>query len=340
MLLSHTNFFSFSYLFFLYTLSSTFCSLNQHGPSLDLRSPFGSYRSANRGDVGPATFRKSLICSPHSYFVQTWKSAMVALTLLSVWWELFDWAFDPLKTTSVLAFIILGEVLFVFDILLHFRITFPDKSTLRLVINDRDVAQRYFKTNFPLDLVGTVPVLIAMFGGDAVWTRHVKLLRLCRMARIWNAEQMKLDYVQLLKLLMYFATLAHFMACIWFGLCGAYHLEHFPGDNNMLGREFEVTTTSSIEEKYTYSMYFGLLLVLGENIPPATITEAWFAWFALFLGCIAFSAVVGQVTVLLQELHHERNRYYERLLALEAKMSILNIPMELRTRVIEWSAYR
>ena len=297
------------------------------------------YRSSNRGDVGPATFRKSFICSPHSRFVQSWKSAMIALTLISVWWELFDWAFEPIHDPMITALRIVTEILFVLDIIMHFRITFPDKSTLQLVTNQKDVARRYFHTSFPLDLLGTVPVIVAVLVGNLPSTRTVKLLRLARLARIWNAEQMKLDYVQLLKLLIYFATLAHFMACVWYGLCGAYHLNDYPGDRNMLGREFGVFITSPIAEKYTYSMYFGLLLVLGENIPPSTVVEAWFAWFALFLGCIAFSAVVGQVTVLLQELHHERNRYYERLLALEAKMHILKIPAELRTRVIEWEEY-
>ena len=153
------------------------------------------YRSSNRGDVGPATFRKSFICSPHSRFVQSWKSAMIALTLISVWWELFDWAFEPIHDPMITALRIVTEILFVLDIIMHFRITFPDKSTLQLVTNQKDVARRYFHTSFPLDLLGTVPVIVAVLVGNLPSTRTVKLLRLARLARIWNAEQMKLDYV-------------------------------------------------------------------------------------------------------------------------------------------------
>ena len=296
------------------------------------------YRSSNRGDLGPATFRKSWLFSPLSQFVQVWKAAMAGLTLVSVWWVLFDWAFKPPPTPTLVGLEIAVELVFIIDILLHFRITYPDESTLKLVTDEWAVARNFLRTSFPLDMLGTLPVLVVFFLPPGA-QYGFKLLRMARIARIWNAERMRLNYKQLLHLLAYFATLAHFVACMWYGICGAYHLKHYPGENNLIGREFEVTVSSPLEEKYTYSMYYGLLLVLGENIPPSTVAEAWFAWAALFLGCVAFSAVVGQVTVLLQELHHERNRYYERLLALDAKMRILKIPRELRARVMEWLEY-
>ena len=297
------------------------------------------YRSTNRGDIGPAALN---FISPHGKFVHVWKTIINGLTLISVWFVLFNWAFQPELHPSLQVGELLIEIAFITDVLLHFRITYPDHSTLQLVTNSKDVAKHYLFTDFPLDLVGTAPVCIAVLitlSVSSPFWHGVKLLRLARLARLWNAEKMKLDYMQLLNLLVYFATLAHFVSCTWFGLCGNYHLAHFPGDLNLIGREFGVTITSSVSEKYTYSMYYGLLLVLGENIPPSTVVEAWFAWMALFLGCIAFSAVVGQVTVLMQELHHERNRYYERLLALEAKMRILKIPAELSRRVLEWEEY-
>ena len=316
------------------------------------------YRSTNRGDIGKTTCTSACqiarLLSPHGSFIQSWKKTSSAMIICSIWFVLFNWAFQPPMQMypHYQLLEILVELFFVVDVCLHFRITYPNDSTLQLATNSKDVATHYLTDGFLGDFIGTFPVFVAVIivtaNSTATPTKDVaksvqfwnviKLFRLARLARIWKADKMKLDYMQLVNLLIYFASLAHFVSCVWFGFCGHYHLENYP-NYNLIGREFGVIQTSSISEKYTYSMYYGLLLVLGENIPPRSVFEAWFAWFSLFLGCIAFSAVVGQVTVLMQELHHERNLYYERLLALEAKMRILKIPKELSRRVLEWEAY-
>jgi hypothetical protein len=184
------------------------------------------YRSTNRGDIGKTTCTTACqiarLLSPHGSFIQSWKKTSSALIICSLWFVLFNWAFQPpMQMYPHYQFLeIFVELFFVVDVCMHFRITYPNDSTLQLATNSKDVASHYLKDGFLADFMGTFPVFVAVIivtaSSTATLTEDVaksvqfwnviKLFRLARLARIWKADKMKLDYMQLVNLLIYFAS--------------------------------------------------------------------------------------------------------------------------------------
>lgn len=122
------------------------------------------------------------------------------------------------------------DIAFLFDMILSFRTAYlaPDGEP---VTNLRDIAIRYIKGSFLIDLCSTVPVDLIMLslGGTGGLLRSTKLLRTLRLLRL--ARLMKLskmggkdedfkNYLHpslwaLIKMLVSLIFIAHIMGCMW-----------------------------------------------------------------------------------------------------------------------------
>ena len=123
------------------------------------------------------------------------------------------------------------DITFFLDIVLSFRTAFfaPDGD---LVTNLGDIAIRYLKGSFIVDLVSTVPLDLVMlaWGGEGSFLRSIrllralKLLRLARILRLSSFLEHQEDDVRsfmhpsvwsLTKMLVMLLFIAHLMACMW-----------------------------------------------------------------------------------------------------------------------------
>lgn len=123
------------------------------------------------------------------------------------------------------------DVMFFLDMVFSFRTAFfaPDGD---LVMNTGDIAVRYLKGNFVVDLVSTVPldlVMLARGGGADILrlTRLLRTLRLLRLAKLWKVSssfERREDKVTLIKypslwalvkMIVMLLFIAHVMGCMW-----------------------------------------------------------------------------------------------------------------------------
>lgn len=123
------------------------------------------------------------------------------------------------------------DVAFLSDMILSFRTAYL-ASDGELVTNPGDIAVRYLKGSFAIDLCSTVPVDLVVFavGGSRGILRSTKLLRTLRLLRL--ARLLRLSSViggnegeltnvlhpslwALIKMLLMLLFIAHIMGCMW-----------------------------------------------------------------------------------------------------------------------------
>lgn len=122
------------------------------------------------------------------------------------------------------------DIAFLSDMILSFRTAYlaPDGEP---VTAPRDIAIRYLKGSFLVDLCSTIPVDLIMFavGGTGTLLRSTKLLRTLRLLRL--ARLVKLSKIggneddlknflhpslwALIKMLVSLIFIAHVMGCMW-----------------------------------------------------------------------------------------------------------------------------
>ncbi|XP_074836400.1 voltage-gated inwardly rectifying potassium channel KCNH3 isoform X2 [Carettochelys insculpta] len=111
------------------------------------------------------------------------------------------------------------EILFILDILLNFRTTFVSQSG-QVVFDPPAISRHYLTGWFLLDLVAALPFdLLYAFKVNVYFGAHLlKTVRLLRLLRLLPNLDRYSQYsaVVLTLLMIVFALLAHWVACVWF----------------------------------------------------------------------------------------------------------------------------
>ncbi|KAG8585833.1 hypothetical protein GDO81_005166 [Engystomops pustulosus] len=111
------------------------------------------------------------------------------------------------------------EILFILDIILNFRTTFVSQSG-QVVFSSRLIFLHYIRTWFLLDLLAALPVdLLYSFKVNIYFGAHLlKTVRLLRLLRLLPRLDRYSQYsaVVLSLLMVVFALLAHWVACVWY----------------------------------------------------------------------------------------------------------------------------
>lgn len=162
--------------------------------------------------------------------------------------------------------------LFAMDIVLSFRTAYHSVEDDALMISLPHIAKNYLKGWFPIDIVSTVPfdeIIAAAVGGNGnslSFTKLVKIIRLLRlfkMARLFKlgAYVTKLEdasgispvVFDLLVLLVEVYFIAHWVACIWWGLTAT--MTEFTWFKNE-AMVFKSLTQQPLHSRYLASLYW------------------------------------------------------------------------------------
>ena len=79
--------------------------------------------------------------------------------------------------------------------------------------------------------------------------------------------------------------------------------------------------------------------MLGEDLGPQTLTEVWFAVTAVIIGAVIFAVVLGNVTILIDNISKAESTFQERLHDIARKLDRLKVPHALKRRVLEYYSY-
>ncbi|OCT95652.1 potassium voltage-gated channel subfamily H member 3 [Xenopus laevis] len=270
------------------------------------------------------------------------------------------------------------EILFILDIVLNFRTTFVSQSG-KVVFSPRLIVYHYFRTWFLLDLLAALPVdLLYSFNVNVYFGAHLlKTVRLLRLLRLLPRldHYSRYSAVVLSLLMVVFALLAHWVACIWYfigqkevesnqsevpeigwlqELARRLETPYFVGKRN--SSQYLTPQNNNSEEaanrtemvllggpsprsSYITSLYFALssLTSVGfGNVSANTDTEKIFSICIMLIGALMHALVFGNVTAIIQRLYARRFLYHSRTRDLRDYIRIHGIPKPLKQRMLEY----
>ncbi|CAG5898029.1 unnamed protein product [Menidia menidia] len=244
------------------------------------------------------------------------------------------------------------EMLFMLDIILNFRTTYVSQSG-QVVYDARSIYLHYCATWFFVDLIAALPFdLLYAFNITVTSLVHLlKTVRLLRLLRLLHKLDRYSQYsaVVLTLLMLVFALLAHWMACIWY-VIGRKEIESSDpitweiGWLQELGKRLEspyINSTMggpSMPSAYVASLYFTLssLTSVGfGNVCANTDAEKIFSICIMLIGALMHAVVFGNVTAIIQRMYSRRSLYHTRMKDLKDFIRVHRLPQQLKQRMLE-----
>ena len=175
------------------------------------------------------------------------------------------------------------DIMFLIDILLTFRKTYTDPFTGDEVFDLLRIRTNYFKGNFTIDVLSTVPFekVAKIFAGlDSDLKKFtviscLKLIRILRLGRLINylneSDDFKLQ-LRLFKLCFILILYIHITACVWFFMCVATDKKWIPAQYDAYSRYLGLAKVGFYDQdvyhKYILTFYNAILQLMGNDISP------------------------------------------------------------------------
>ncbi|GBF93983.1 potassium voltage-gated subfamily H(eag-related) member [Raphidocelis subcapitata] len=237
---------------------------------------------------------------------------------------------------------IIVDATFAIDVLVNFRTGLWDEETQTVNSDRTAIARAYARGWLVPDVLSALPYEWFLMGAANVAARVVKLVRVLRVVKLVKLRRSSLllqhiayalgpSLLQLLKLCLGAALLAHFIACIFYG---AAHINR--EDSNWV-RRYGIHD-ASVGYKYLTSLYFTVstLSTVGfGDVSAASDGERVVAIFAVLLGLTVFASFVSSVSRLLGDMDGPEAKARQRLQQLGSFLSQRKVPRALLRRIAE-----
>ncbi|XP_033119254.1 potassium voltage-gated channel unc-103-like [Anneissia japonica] len=256
-------------------------------------------------------------------------------------------------TNPLIIIDLIVDVMFIFDILINFRTTYVDDNKGEVISNPYDIAAHYLKGWFFIDAMAAIPFDLILFGAsvDEKTTTTMGLLKTARLLRLLRVAR-KLDrYSQygpavVCLLMLTFALVAHWMACIWYAIGDAERSkQNYSGWIAKLSKDIQEPYTNesesgpSMEAQYLTALYFTLttLTTVGfGNVSANTEAEKLFSICIMLLGSLMFACVFGNMTAIIERLYEGMARYHQQMGLVKEFIKFHNVPSPLNQRLREY----
>ncbi|XP_031572665.1 uncharacterized protein LOC116306713 isoform X2 [Actinia tenebrosa] len=254
------------------------------------------------------------------------------------------------KTKDLIIVDMVIELFFILDIVVHFRTTFVDNAG-RIVYDQKAIAIHYLKGWFVLDFLAALP-FEALYFVNQSWGFLVQLLKCGRLLRLFRVVRKLHRYTEystvLLTLLMLaFAMVAHWLACVWYVI----GLEEVTEKSTIswlyqfgetIERPFVNFSLESGPDEgsaYVTSLYFTLtsMTTVGfGNVSANTNAEKAFAVIVMLIGALMHAAIFGNVAAIIQKLYANRVRYHSRANEIKQFIRVHHIDTDLSNRLEDY----
>jgi hypothetical protein len=164
-----------------------------------------------------------------------------------------------------------SEIVFLADVLLHFRIGFLDHVTDELIMDERPVALKYLRTWFVPDLLSSIPIEMSHLNtyessSRSSWIFVVKVLRLSKIFRLRKVEAFSStapSITRLVNLIAVFLFCVHMVACMYWFMS---EKREFGSDDWVPSQRF---VTAPFVAQYGRAVYWALLALIGADMYPS-----------------------------------------------------------------------
>lgn len=287
-----------------------------------------------------------LIIMPSAQWKKAWDIMIILLVLYNSILLPIDLGFKAYISANEVRNVadVVIDILFAIDILLTFRTATVAETGLP-ILSPSDIAKSYAGGWLTIDVFATLPweVLTSLLGlgGGATelsYVQALKCLRLLRLGRIVRfLENFRFANAwRLIRLMAFFMACMHLVGCVWHFV--ATTIEDETTDPNVWTNVAGLAD-AGLKKRYWTSVYQALLMLVGENVEPATDTETSFAIVFMLYGAILSATLFGQVAVLLQNTDSTNRLYQSTMDSVNQNMRNLNLPSDLQLRIRNFYEY-
>jgi len=249
---------------------------------------------------------------------------------------------------------ILVDVTFILDMILTF-FTVVETKNGRYVTNHSELAKRYLKFWFWLDIISIFPFHALITGSSAKLTRFLRLPRLIKLVRVLRLRKLfssprfqtmllAIEYSPRIhpsvfrvgKVVVFLVVFAHIMACCWFWVGNSQE-----SGNAWVSRLFDAQDgTVLISEldagrQYLISVYFVLTVctTIGfGDISPRTVPDMFMCLFIMLVGATFFSYVVGTLASAVSASDTQENEFRNKMNLLVTYLNDRKDVLSVKTR--------
>ncbi|XP_014679893.1 PREDICTED: potassium/sodium hyperpolarization-activated cyclic nucleotide-gated channel 2-like [Priapulus caudatus] len=263
----------------------------------------------------------------------------------------------------------LSDTVFLLDIVVNFRTgIIAQDNAEQIILNPREIARRYLRSWFCLDLVSSIPMdyIFLIFNSTEGNKRNVdenfqilhagralrilrlakllsllRLLRLSRLVRYVSQWEEFLNmaniFVRIFNLISMMLLIGHWSGCLQFLVP---MLQNFPPNCWVSINELEHANWA---EQYTWALFKAMshMLCIGYGrFPPQNMTDVWLTMLSMVSGATCYAMFLGHATTLIHSLDSSRRQYREKIQQVDEYMVYRKLPRDMRLRIHDFFEHR
>lgn len=291
-------------------------------------------------------FESNFVIHPLSSFSYLWDTIMLLVLLVYVIIIPLEIAFFDSK--ELLPFHIIWDTICITDIIISFRTGYCIYGD-RFQLDPKEIANRYLKTWFPIDLLTTLPfyyIFLTIYDGKSTGlkvlkiVKVMKLINLLKLLRLFRLTRIMAQYEEIyrvtvsiaryIKLVSLMLLLAHWNGCLQYLVP---MLHDFPEGSwihlyKVIDEPWHV--------KYGWSLFKTLshMLCIGYGrFMPMLLSEAFVTLFTMITGATFYALFITNSVASRVQGTCSRNLFEEKLKNAEEFLLNQEIPEEIRNKV-------
>ena len=276
---------------------------------------------------------------PNAVPYRVWFLVLAAATLYNAIVLPLRIGFMPDNASPALLFFdYLGDLVFVLDIAINFRLRYMEKGT---EVRDVDaIRSRYLSSWFAVHVVGSVPLdLLMLYTGMQPLLRMNKWLRVVDMHTRVLAKMKDSNHWELLSLcylLFNFLVISHFAACIYFAYT---RFEAFGASFSAWLPPVQLDAdNATVVYQYFYSQYYAMTLLagIGRHVYPPTDYDVLLSVTLMLIGVFVISYLIGKVGHLIFQLDAAASEYKNEYNYVQSMLDYRKVDGAIAQRVNEY----
>lgn len=294
------------------------------------------------------------VINPRNKFMKKWDIVMLLLLLYTAVVTPYEVAFLATEWNFLFVLNRFVDALFFMDLIMNFFMASLDLERGFWVVEHKEIAARYLRSWFTLDLVSILPFDSVELSGAAdvgklKIFRVVRLFRLLKLFRIFRASRIfsrweayisvSYAWLSLIKFIVAVLSVSHWLACFW-GLTPG--IEDFVGNDGVAKNwilNYDHVDTEDGVDLYLTSLYWSVmtLTTIGYgDVSPVTPGERVLAILAMMMGGSIYAYVVGAVCGIVASMDEATTLYHKTMDELNVYMEENKLGPSLRRRLREY----
>ncbi|KAI5081093.1 hypothetical protein GOP47_0004276 [Adiantum capillus-veneris] len=329
------------------------CRLCSSWPSSDkLNDPEVVCRDSFDSDLLPAlgarshsflSMRKNLIL-PYDPRYRCWETFLILLVIYTAWMSPFELGFIRQSLLPYIAADFVVDCFFTVDIFLTFFVAYVDTKTCLLVNRRSQIATRYLKSGFALDVASTFPIQALAFlqpyrqGRTYSALNMLRLWRLKRVSRFFTRLERDIRFtyfwIRCLKLLCVTMLAVHCAGCFYFLLATWYPKD----EKTWIGSVLPTFREESPWICYIYSMYWSITTLTSVgygDLHAQNCTEMVFEIFYMFFNLGLTAYIIGNMTNLVVHVTSRTRKFRDSVQGITNFVERNGLPQRLRHQMID-----